>query len=1062
MNVKEHELWQILVSKSAEEDPNVASTFVDAVWKVCQYGIVLSKTIRDTFKTYTLHDETHICNVMTNMLKLIGNLKTKLTRDECAMLIMAACCHDIGMSVTDEEKIYLRSCPDCMQTYLEKHPKDYNIAYERGLQEDATITDEILQHYIRANHHKRVYEKLQNVTWPEILGHSMSVEDLISVCQNHGEDAADIMQLQNFDPDLDLYLCSVLLRLGDILDFDATRAPDSLYRYINLAHLDGMENEKSRLEWQKHQASRGFKFVDEGQRKLIYRAECTNIQIEQAIVSYLNWIDSELTDCGKIIRYMEKRWHTLMLPWKVQRKITSKGYLSGEYKLTLDQDRVLDLLVGRELYSDPAVFVRELIQNAIDAVRTRKQMDKNLPSDWTPQINIRTWVDNEGFYWFRIEDNGIGMTEQTIKEYFLKVGHSYYNSDQFHADKIRCGADINYKPISRFGIGILSCFMSDPKNNRVEVTTKHFKENGANSLAYRLSINGISGYYYIASDEHWITAPKMPNNPSDDQSFISKPGTVIAVRTNLYRSGCVQGFKDIIDKYVVYPEVPIHYDGIEGVYNYKTEQEFVDFIQSLTHKSSDGIYQPVERIPVPEEYYSELLEKFPEYIFEEKPSIGIYCLPINDFTDDPLIKGVMVFAQAEWKGYWNEPKLDIKYVPKLIFSIDSSYYERNALNIGFLISEDAKHSLIKRVKSAINTQYPQLKIDGDTYNSLFEYRHLLSSLSPDGDNDLAEIRACMAIYFSSHYLLSTNLFERFTWYQSLFSQYLNSTKAHYHTSIYINAHNGIFTNQSPIISYYGIIHGIIMLKDKYCPSLNLSRDTIDDLPLEACYSLAALVDSIEHSLKKIQLLYSTTFHIWYPKSKLISLKDYWSVLESASFPPSKLHFSTDLGSLTLSEIKSALEEHEKLILFEDITNTFHMAALLQQFDLKADFTNDQKIIIYVVKEDNTTLKEKLLPFPPCLFVPPFSDDCTAMGVSTPWAIIDLPYNASHTFSQWLIQNGDALQKRVPGIYSQIINQLQQIDKRIENTNASLSVLRTIPNLGIKVPQDLTLDDFIIK
>lgn len=1063
MNIKEHELWQILISKADEEHSSTASKFEDAVWEVCQYGIDLSKTIRDTFKTYTLHDEIHICNVMTIMLQLIGDLKTNLTRDECAMLIMAACCHDIGMSVTDEEKNYLRTCPDCMQIYLEEHPKDYNIAYEHGLQEDAAITDEILQHYIRANHHKRVYEQLQNVTWPEILGHSMSVEDLIAVCQNHGEDAAGIRQLQHVDPNLDLYLCSVLLRLGDILDFDATRAPDTLYRYINLAHLDGMENEKSRLEWQKHQASRGFTFVDEGQRTLIYRAECTSIQIEQAIASYLNWIDSELTECGKIIRYMEKRWHTLLLPGRVQRKITSKGYLSGEYKLTLDQDRVLDLLVGRELYSDPAVFVRELIQNSIDAVRTRKQMDKNLPSKWTPQINIRTWVDDEGFYWFRIEDNGIGMTEQTIKEYFLKVGHSYYNSDQFQADKIRCGADISYKPISRFGIGILSCFMSDPKNNRVEVTTKHFAENGVRHPAYRLSINGINGYYYIANDsEHRITAPKMPNNPLDDQSFISSPGTIIAVRTNLYQSGGAQSFKDIIDKYVVYPEVPIHYDGIEGVYNYKTEQEFVNIIQSITHKSSDGIYQPVERIPIPEECYSQLLEEFPEFSFEEKPRIDIYCLPINYFIDDPLIKGAIVLAQAECKGYWHEPKLNKKYMPKLIFYLHDHHFNSIILTSRFVIEDDSKNSLIKYVKSAINTLYPHLNIDID--HGLSKYCNLLLSLPPYDLNDLstAKIRACLATDFSLFYELPPNLFGQFKWYQSLFSQYSKLTDYNYSDNFYVNAHNGIFADKLPIISCNSIMHSIIILKDKHYPSLNLSRDTIDDLPLEACYSFEELADCIGHSLKKAQQYYITSFRVHYPHSKLIALKDYWSALESTSFPLSKLHFKTNIGSLTISEIKSALEGNEYLILSEKSENTFHMAALLHQFDLKVDYTNGQEIIIYVVKKDNTTIKEKLLPFPPCLFMPPFSDDCTAMGVYSMSKIIeDLPYNATHPFSQWLIQNGVALQKRVPGIYSQIINQLLHVYNIIENINTSLSVLRTIPNLGIEITKDLTLDDFIV-
>lgn len=141
--------------------------------------------------------------------------------------------------------------------------------------------------------------------------------------------------------------------------------------------------------------------------------------------------------------------------------ITPEGYLSGQFCLTLDQDRVLELLVGENLYQDPGVFVRELLQNAIDAVRTRQRLDRNLPRNWKPQINIHCWMDPEGYHWFRIEDNGIGMNEDIIQKYFLKVGCSYYTSSDFQREKYRCNADEDYSPISRFGIGILSCFMGD-------------------------------------------------------------------------------------------------------------------------------------------------------------------------------------------------------------------------------------------------------------------------------------------------------------------------------------------------------------------------------------------------------------------------------------------------------------------------------------------------------------------------------------------------------------------------------------------------------------------------
>jgi HSP90 family molecular chaperone len=55
----------------------------------------------------------------------------------------------------------------------------------------------------------------------------------------------------------------------------------------------------------------------------------------------------------------------------------------------------------------------------------------------------------------------MGMDRHIIENYLLKIGKSYYNSADFKADifeyKKMSGKD--FTPISRYGIGILSCFI---------------------------------------------------------------------------------------------------------------------------------------------------------------------------------------------------------------------------------------------------------------------------------------------------------------------------------------------------------------------------------------------------------------------------------------------------------------------------------------------------------------------------------------------------------------------------------------------------------------------------
>lgn len=70
MKIVYEKLWDVLEKKVKEEnefigkDKQIGSEYLDAVKKICKYGIERAETIRDTFPMFTLHNEVHICNVM--------------------------------------------------------------------------------------------------------------------------------------------------------------------------------------------------------------------------------------------------------------------------------------------------------------------------------------------------------------------------------------------------------------------------------------------------------------------------------------------------------------------------------------------------------------------------------------------------------------------------------------------------------------------------------------------------------------------------------------------------------------------------------------------------------------------------------------------------------------------------------------------------------------------------------------------------------------------------------------------------------------------------------------
>jgi hypothetical protein len=112
-------------------------------------------------------------------------------------------------------------------------------------------------------------------------------------------------------------------------------------------------------------------------------------------------------------------------------------------------------LGGDHLYSSgPSAALRELIQNAVDAVQARR-VSEGRPSDWG---EVRIAVTESDGWWLRVEDNGVGMSDDLLSGPFLDFGSSYWNSELVISEHPGLLAK-GFEPIGRFGIGFFSVFM---------------------------------------------------------------------------------------------------------------------------------------------------------------------------------------------------------------------------------------------------------------------------------------------------------------------------------------------------------------------------------------------------------------------------------------------------------------------------------------------------------------------------------------------------------------------------------------------------------------------------
>ncbi|MER7919710.1 MULTISPECIES: HSP90 family protein [unclassified Streptomyces] len=107
----------------------------------------------------------------------------------------------------------------------------------------------------------------------------------------------------------------------------------------------------------------------------------------------------------------------------------------------VDLRGLVDLL-SHHLYSSPKVYLRELLQNAVDAVTARRALAPDAPA------LVRLHPVDGGL---RVEDSGIGLTESDVHELLATIGRSSKRAEGLQ--ETRSGF------LGQFGIGLLACFV---------------------------------------------------------------------------------------------------------------------------------------------------------------------------------------------------------------------------------------------------------------------------------------------------------------------------------------------------------------------------------------------------------------------------------------------------------------------------------------------------------------------------------------------------------------------------------------------------------------------------
>ncbi|MYW62968.1 HSP90 family protein [Streptomyces sp. SID8379] len=177
----------------------------------------------------------------------------------------------------------------------------------------------------------------------------------------------------------------------------------------------------------------------------------------------------------------------------------------------VDLRGLVDLL-SHHLYSSPRVYLRELLQNAVDALTARHGLQPAAPAG---EFGIRLYADGSVV---RVEDDGVGLTEADVHTFLATIGRSSKRADRIAEQR----ADF----IGQFGIGLLSCFLVA---DEIHVLSRSARTPDAPAVEWRGRGDGSYSVRTLPASARPRPGTTVTLTPRADAAEWTRPGQVHAL-----------------------------------------------------------------------------------------------------------------------------------------------------------------------------------------------------------------------------------------------------------------------------------------------------------------------------------------------------------------------------------------------------------------------------------------------------------------------------------------------------------------------------------------------------
>lgn len=399
--------------------------------------------IKTQFPNFTEHGIQHSLRIINYVYSIMSeDLKQNISDVEIFCFIMAAFFHDMGMTLVDVED------------------KDNQ----------------------RTNHHLYAYRPIKHFfeKYMQMLVERRRLEKcIIFVSEAHGRSIEelyndnDFRKIETIEGQVLRYgLLAILLRIGDLMDLEEQRVCE-FNMHMNLEYYN---NPVSLVHNRRHLDDITYNYSPS---KITVSVLTDDREKYKVWSQWLEYLDEEImyANTHYLIGENSDFFRNYKLPEVIKCVKPSENakFAVEEIRFQVDDTGALWDIITKSVYTNEFDYIRELIQNAIDATLLKIYLDdkENIeyqsPRSWHCNDKVMiAYSQKEGTLW--VEDYGTGMNENELSNYLFKTANSGY--------KYMKKREFMFPAIAKFGIGFVACLT---KADKIQILTQTQSDNGINA-----------------------------------------------------------------------------------------------------------------------------------------------------------------------------------------------------------------------------------------------------------------------------------------------------------------------------------------------------------------------------------------------------------------------------------------------------------------------------------------------------------------------------------------------------------------------------------------------------